>query len=252
MLGATVMKFAMSASRAQGTARRSAARAVPLRSPGSWRLVQPKSCVPSPVVKGVPIFSPWPGMVAQFTPSIRPAVAQLVGLMPWLTTPEPGKPRYVVGDAAGGREGVKSRSIVPSVADGGHGVGRANRLIVEEGEDFILPDGAADAAAELIEKIVVSRRLTAWAVEPLIGIQVGTVSGEKKTAMELVGAALGSHLNLGATEAAILGVVAVGDDLHVFNGIFRRGDDCSSAPDGAGGADAVNRNAVVLDLPAMG
>src|SRR5271156_4146233 len=70
--------------------------------------------------------------------------------------------------------------------------------------------------------------------------------------MELVAAALGSDLNLCATEAATLGVIAVGDNLHAFNGLFRRSNDCSPAPDGAGGADTVDRNAVVLIPPAMG
>src|SRR6266480_3499825 len=36
--------------------------------PGFVEVVQPVSCVPKPAVKGVPRFSPWPGMVRQFTP----------------------------------------------------------------------------------------------------------------------------------------------------------------------------------------
>src|SRR5713101_9981464 len=70
--------------------------------------------------------------------------------------------------------------------------------------------------------------------------------------MELIAAALGSDLNLGATEASILGIIAIGDNFYAFNGIFRRRDDCSSAPDGARRADTVNRNAVVFILPAIG
>ena len=75
---------------------------------------------------------------------------------------------------------------------------------------------------------------------------------EEETAMELVGAALGSDQNLGATKAAILGIITVGYDFYAFNGIFGRSDDGSSSPDGAGGADTVDGNAVVLILPAMG
>src|SRR5260370_13086154 len=62
--------------------------------PGLVGLLQPMSCVLKPVVKGVPIFSPWPGIVRQFVPSVRPASAQVELLMPVLTTPEPGKVRY--------------------------------------------------------------------------------------------------------------------------------------------------------------
>src|SRR5947208_3018943 len=70
--------------------------------------------------------------------------------------------------------------------------------------------------------------------------------------MELIAAALGSDLNLGATEASILGIIASGDDFYAINGIFRRCDDCSSTPDSARSADTVNRNAVVFILPATG
>src|SRR5208283_1608181 len=45
--------------------------------------------------QAVPIFRPWPGIVTQLTPSVRPALAQVEGLMPLLLTPEPGKVRYV-------------------------------------------------------------------------------------------------------------------------------------------------------------
>src|SRR5271166_6515814 len=71
--------------------------------PGSVLLVQPRSCVPNPVVRGVPILSPWPGICTQFAvgcwgvtwaASMRPASAQVELLMPLLTTPEPGKVRY--------------------------------------------------------------------------------------------------------------------------------------------------------------
>ena len=71
---------------------------------------------------------------------------------------------------------------------------------------------------------------------------------KKETAMKVVRAALGGDLNLGAGEASILSIIAIGDDFYAIHGIFRRCDDRCTAPDGAGGADAVNRNAVVLSL----
>src|SRR6267154_6232111 len=70
--------------------------------------------------------------------------------------------------------------------------------------------------------------------------------------MDVVGAALGSDLDLGSAEAAIFGVISVGHDFYALDRIFRRGDDSCSAPDRAGGADAVNRNAIVLSLLPIG
>ena len=66
--------------------------------------------------------------------------------------------------------------------------------------------------------------------------------------MIVVRAALGSNLNLSAGETSILSIVAIGDDFYALHGIFRRCDDRGSAPDSAGGADAVKRNAIVLGL----
>src|ERR1700686_5291741 len=74
----------------------------------------------------------------------------------------------------------------------------------------------------------------------------------KETAMNVVSAALGRGLNLSATETAILGVIAIGKNFYAFNGIFGRRDDRCTPPDGAGGADAVNRNAMTLSLLPIG
>jgi hypothetical protein len=57
--------------------------------------------VPKGVVNGEPRLRPWPGIVLQFTPSTRPIFAQVAGLMPWLTTPLPGKDRYVAATLPG-------------------------------------------------------------------------------------------------------------------------------------------------------
>src|SRR5579859_1076355 len=78
-----VMKFAMSATPSR-----------PLPRPGLLGLTQLRSCLPKPVVKGEPISRPWPGIVLQLTPSDRPALAHVEGLIPVLTTLEPGKVRY--------------------------------------------------------------------------------------------------------------------------------------------------------------
>src|SRR5579859_6053540 len=88
-----VMKFAMSATPSR-----------PLPTPGLLGLTQLRSCLPKPVVKGEPISRPWPGIVLQLTPSDRPALAQVEGLIPVLTTPEPGKERYVAAMLPEGAE----------------------------------------------------------------------------------------------------------------------------------------------------
>ena len=70
--------------------------------------------------------------------------------------------------------------------------------------------------------------------------------------MPVVGAALGGDLKIGSAEASVLGIVAVGDDLDVADGVFVRRDDGGSAPDGADGADAVDADAVGGVLRAVG
>jgi hypothetical protein len=128
-----------------------------------------------------------------------------------------GEAEILRGDAAGRRQSIESRCVVPSVANAGHGLGGANGLIVEEGEDLVLPNGTAYAAAELVKKVVVPQHVLVLAVEALIGVQARTVNGEESTAMDLVGAALGSDLNLGSAEASILRIIAIRDDFHAFN-----------------------------------
>src|SRR3982074_2968504 len=53
----------------------SATFARPPPTPGLDAPVQPRSCLPKPVVSGDPTLSPWPGMVRRFPPSISPAFA---------------------------------------------------------------------------------------------------------------------------------------------------------------------------------
>src|SRR5258708_32627855 len=76
--------------------------------PGLLVLAQLRSCVPKPEVNGEPTSRPLPGIVTQFTPSFRPASAQLALLMPLLTTPEPGKLRYVAAMLPEGAEASKA------------------------------------------------------------------------------------------------------------------------------------------------
>src|SRR6266446_8149354 len=66
----------------------------PLPMPGLASLCQVVSCVPRGVVSGEPIFRPCPGIVLQFTPSVRPAVAQVAAALRVPTTPLPGNERY--------------------------------------------------------------------------------------------------------------------------------------------------------------
>ena len=120
-------------------------------------------------------------------------------------------------EASGRRQSVESRGVVPSCALKIR-VGLAHGFIIEESEDLIFPDGAADTAAELIEFIVVSGRC-ARALAEIVreGVQVGLVSGEEKAAVDVVGAALGCDLNLGACETAVFRVITVGDYFYVVD-----------------------------------
>ena len=105
------------------------------------------------------------------------------------------------------------------------GEGLTLALIAEERKNLVFPDRSADAAAELFELTVVSCDGKTSAVEALICVQVRLVGGEKATSMEVVRATLRNDLQLGAGEAAILGIIAIGDDFNAINGILRRSDD---------------------------
>ncbi len=72
----------------------------------------------------------------------------------------------------------------------------------------------------MFELIGVFRHAITVAVEPLIGIESRLVGRKKETAMDVVRAALGNNLNLGTAVAAVLGIIAIGDDFHAVNGIF--------------------------------
>lgn len=160
--------------------------------------------------------------------------------------------RKILGcDASGRCQGVESRRIVPSIT-GKCGVGLAHGLIVEKSEDLIFPDRAADATAELAELVVVSLDGQAVAVEALIGVEVGLVGCEEEAAVKIIAAALGSDLQLGTAEAAILGVIAIGDDFNAFDRILRWRYDRRATPDGTRGTDTIDGYSIVLSLISVG
>src|SRR5580704_14946562 len=80
--GFRVVKFAMSATFDN-----------PLPMPGLLGPVHVRSCVPSVVVSGDPRFKPCPGIVRQFTFSVRPIFAHVSLIIPAALTPAPGKVR---------------------------------------------------------------------------------------------------------------------------------------------------------------
>src|SRR4051812_30874494 len=65
----------------------------PPPTPGEVGLVHDKSWVPSGPVNGEPISRPWPGMVVQFTPSVRPTSPHVCSMILLAFTPAPGKLR---------------------------------------------------------------------------------------------------------------------------------------------------------------
>src|SRR5215471_17863120 len=125
------------------------------------------------------------------------------------------KTQILCSNTPRGRQCFKSRRFIPSIALD-IGVRFANGFIVEEREDFVLPDRAANTAAELIELVFVTRDLIALPIKRLIGVQVRLMGCKKQAAVELVASALRCDLNLRAAEPAILRVVAVGDDLYII------------------------------------
>ena len=143
-----------------------------------------------------------------------------------------------------------SSDLPHDISDSGGGL--IDRLDVEKEEDLILPDRAADPTAQLIKPVIVSQHCIALAVEALVCIETGAMSCKEETSMEIVGAALGSDLNLGAAEARIFGIIAIGDNLYTFNRVLRRCDDGGAAPHSAGGADPVDGDAIILILLANG
>src|SRR5690349_15440753 len=79
--------------------------------PGLVALFQAGSCAPkgnTAGFKGVPRFRPLPGIVLQFTPSVRPAVEQVALALRAPTTPLPGKERYFAAMLPEGANAAKA------------------------------------------------------------------------------------------------------------------------------------------------
>jgi 4-diphosphocytidyl-2C-methyl-D-erythritol kinase len=54
----------------------------------------------------------------------------------------------------------------------------------------------------------------------LIGVEARFVIRVEEAAVEIIGAGLGSDVDLCTVEATILGVVTIGDNFYAFDGIF--------------------------------
>src|SRR5207253_3057526 len=90
------------------------------------------------------------------------------------------------------------------------------------------------------------------------GIETGTVSLEKNTAVILVRAVLGDDLNLCAAVASVFRVVVVRDDFDFLDGVLVRRDDGCTSPGNAGGSNTIDLIVVVAgpraicrDLPTI-
>src|SRR5215469_9807992 len=144
----------------------------------------------------------------------RTAVA--VGIDPVVDDAVPGETEVSGGDASRTRQGGEGRCFIPSVARD-IAVRLADGLIVKEKEDFVFPDRPPDAAAELVELVVISQDGVAEAVVRLEGVQVWLVGDKEKAAVEVVGAALGGDFDVCPGKATILGIVAVGNNFYVLD-----------------------------------
>jgi hypothetical protein len=151
-------------------------------------------------------------------------------------------------DAAG--EGILRAGVgeeLRSFEPDGRGVfgTAAEAFIGEEGEEFVLDDGAAEAAAVLIEavEIAANGRGVAGAVPALEGVETGAMPFEETAAVKLIGAGAGDDLDLRAGVSAILGGVVVGGDFDFLYGLFVGRDDGGAAP-----GDGVDADAVDLDI----
>ena len=65
---------------------------------------------------------------------------------------------------------LERRSFIPSITDVGLSLRTASGLVGEESEDFVLPDGTPDAAAELGKEVGVAQVLITLTIERLEGV----------------------------------------------------------------------------------
>src|SRR5439155_13969046 len=143
----------------------------------------------------------------------------------------------------------------------------AQRFIGKESKKPVMQDGTPGRGSPVVEPAGISRvttRLRAtWLIAVVTvvlreGIETGTVSLEKNTAVILVRAVLGDDLNLCAAVASVFRVVVVRDDFDFLDGVLVRRDDGCTSPGNAGGAYAVDLivvvagpRAVCRNLPAI-
>jgi hypothetical protein len=92
-------------------------------------------------------------MVAQLEPSTSPMFAQVALIWPCALTPAPGKVRKVDAMLPLGRLLVECSCVIPTDCSVGGVV--TNGFVGKEGKDLILPDGAAQAAANLVEAALI-------------------------------------------------------------------------------------------------
>ena len=122
-------------------------------------------------------------------------------------------------------------------------------LVGEEEKQLVLLDRPADTSSELPGGVrYADRRIVTSAVhaiEFVEGVQSRVVILEEPAAVELVGTGLRDYLHGGAGVAAVLGLVAVGDDLDLLHRFLVRADHRRAAPAKAVGAHAVQRKVVI-------
>ena len=118
--------------------------------------------------------------------------------------------QILVGNAAGiGGQCVKSRRVIPSGAPE-RGLVFLNCFQGQEAEELVLPQWAANAAAQLVELVIILENAVKRVTYPLVSVQARAVTGEEEAAMHLVGAALRRHIHARAGKAPVFGVIRVG------------------------------------------
>ena len=108
----------------------------------------------------------------------------------------------------------------------------AEAFVVEEEEELVLEDGAAEVHAELVaveggllEGNDVAGVADGGGLEEAGGVEVGVADELVDRGVELVGSACGGDVDGGAGGAAVLRALVVGDDLELRDGVGRNGDD---------------------------
>ena len=125
----------------------------------------------------------------------------------------------------GGVQKIREIALPPRHRHEGGGVdagrrGLAQALVIHEDEQFVLPDGAAEGAAELVPadgrtEILSDRPIP----RPVIGVEYVVAEVLKRIAVVLVGARFDHHVDDAALEIAELGRGVVGDHVEFRDGV---------------------------------